>query len=569
MSKMDMNLEVPDRSGRNQVGVHLDLDALRVVEFGRGGVKDSLSVPYPPGMHPAADGFAEFLKKSVADIAGIRHAPVWAVGPVPSLQVRFLTLAKVRPRQFSNLVYWTFRKEIPFDAAQVTFDYDVEGEVATPGQAKRLDTTAYTVAHADLNRLRKIFDDAGLRLEGLMIPSFAMRALIRAVVPASGEPVVGLYVGDDSSSIMFVKNKQVVAHRVFKTGMNAMLDVLRDRHPDWSSAQAYKEMSQALANPKDDAAKRVSETVHATFSRLIQQVERSVSAYLVGRSNEDVKTIYVAGSLAGQPSLVSELGAKLGLASIPLNGFEGRMPLKAERPLSPEEAGTMAIALGAAMSDPLRTPNLLHTYVKREHEERVAHTSRLLNVCGVVGLVLLVAVNVAVSRFNRGLRDELRLQEEQIRKFAPYPDRAMIADLVTKATVNSAQLRSMAQRCLPVAAYNQLALNTPEDIRLLAIDLDLLGVAPAGRRGDPGIPAGTIRVLLEGVVAGDTGLQESKLASYIMRLEDSVLFNKVTLTKSEEGRDGRDQVLMFNLNMEVEPLTPPPVVAAVVKGGTP
>ncbi len=548
MKQVAGNVELPERGSRNQVGLHLDLDALRVVEVSHGRIKDWVSVPYPAGLAPGDAGFPEFLRKALADLPGVRHAGVWVVGPTPSLQVRFLSLAKVRPRQLSNLVYWTFRKEIPFDAAQVIFDYAVEGEVSTVGQARRIDATAYTVAHEDVDQLSGMLGDAGLPLDGVAIPSFAMRAVMRSIVPASPETVVGLYVGSDSSAIMFIKQRQVVAHRVFKTGMNAMLDVLRDRYPDWSPAKAYREMSRVLREaPVDEKAGRIRETVQAAYARLIQQVERSISAFLVGRSEEDIKSLYVAGSLAGLPSLVSELGSKLGLTSEPLNGFGGPMPVAPTPvPLTPETGGLMAIALGAALLDPVHAPNLLHTYAKRDHEARMTRASRRLSMAGVAGIALLLVALAAVARFNQGLREELAGLQKRIEQFAPYPDQAMVLDMVARAAMNSAQLKGAAQRCLPVAALNQLSRHTPEDIRLRAIQFDSL--TPAGE------PADVIRLIADGVVSGDPGRQESKLASYVMRLEDTPLFDRVTLGRTGEGHDGRDQVLLFNIQMELEPL---------------
>lgn len=574
MKTNDALLEVAEKSPRNQVGVHLDLGALRVVEVSHGHVKDWQSTPYPPGLHPGAPGFAEFLKSTLADISGIRHAPVWAVAPMPSLQVRFLSLPKVRPRQISNLVYWTFRKEIPFDAARTCFDYDLEGDGAASGQQRQIDVTAYTVAHDDVNALTALFKEAGIELEGVMIPSFAMRSVFRSIHLPPGEVTLGLFVGEDASSIMFMKGSHVVAHRVFKTGMNAMLDVLRDRHPDWSISRAHEEMTRALGSVAagklalDPAETRLQETVQAAFGRLVQQVERSVSAYLVGRADDEIKTIHVAGTLAALPTLMEHLGNRLGLQAVPLTGFSGRKgPRTSEKSgeLSAAEAAALTIAHGTALADPGQAPNLLHTYVKREREHRTIHARRLTLVGGVAGVLLLLLANGMVTRANQRLRGELAQQQVRLERFAPYPDRPMIDSMIAEATRDSARLKTMARRCLPVAALNQLASYTPRDIRLQQIALT--GSGKSGR----------MEIELEGQVGGEPGLQESRLASYIMRLEDSRLFERVALGRATEGREGREPVLLFNLRMQLEELeaeiaaAPKLAVASVIakNGGRP
>ncbi len=567
MKTNDAFIEVTEKSPRNQVGIHLDLGAVRVVEVSHGHVKDWQSTPYPEGLHPGAPGFAGFLKKTLADIAGIRHAPVWVVGPLPSLQVRFLSLPRVRPRQISNLVYWTFRKEIPFDAARAYFDYDVEGEGPAPGQHRQLDVTAYTVAHEDVHALTALFKEAGIELDGVMIPSFAMRSVFRTVRQAPGEVALGLFVGEDASSIMFMKGTHVVAHRVFKTGMNAMLDVLRDRHPDWSTARAYEEMTRALNTSLADhlstspAIGRVQETVQAAFGRLEQQVERSVSSYLVGRADDEIKTIHVAGALAGLPSLLERLGSRLGLQAVPLTGLHGRIgprPALSSDESSSPGAAAMTIALGAALADPGHAPNLLHTYVKREREDRSMRARRMTLVGGLAGVFFMLATNAMVTRANQRLSGELAQEQARIETFAPYPDRMMIDAMIVEATRDSARLKNMARRCLPVAALNQLAAHTPRDIRLSQINL-----TQSSKQG-------RTEIALEGQVGGEPGLQESRLASYIMRLEGSRLFERVALGHATEGRENREPVLLFNLRMHVEelntgtPVLPPLATVSVV-----
>lgn len=574
MSTSDSSAEL-QQGGRCVLGVHLDMDALRVVEVSHGGISNWASVPYPAGLTTASKEFPAFLKSSMAGFHSLfRRASLWVVGPTPSLQVRFLSLPKARPRQMSNLVYWTFRKEIPFDAAQTVFDYDVEGDLSAAGQSKKVDATAYTVAQADVDALVDLFDRAGLKVDGLVIPSFALRNLLRSQPPAHAGPVLGLYVGEDASSLLFFKGKHVVSHRVFKTGMNAVLDVLRDRHPNWSTAKTYQTVGAALAASASaeevpatgeaiDEARGISETVQMAFGRLVQQVERSMSAYLVGRSEEEIRKLYVAGPLAGLPTLVKELGSKLGLACQPMNLFQpGLLEGKAPPP-PPEEGGMMAIALGAALSDPSHTPNLLHTYVKRIQESRAARIRMAGAILGIAGLALFIVAGTLVGRLNRRLEAELKSQQAQIAQFEPQPDRAMIQAMVDQAVADSRQMKDMAGRSLPVAALNQLAAQTPADIRLTAVSL-------ARDAGKEKTPVPQLLIHLEGMVLGPPSGQESKLASYILRLEDNEMFKQVSEARSEEGREGPVQVLLFALDMKMDDFSggPPATAGSKPKKGT-
>ena len=393
-------------------------------------------------------------------------------------------------------------------------------------------------------------------------------------------PALGLYAGSDSSALLFFKGKQVIAHRVFKTGMNVVLDVLRDRYPDWSQAKTYQTIRAALAapaasepsaEPATAEAARIAETVHVAFDRLIQQVERSLSAYQAGKSEEEIQNIYVAGSVAGLPGLVKELGTKLGLASAPLDLFRpGLLEAGVAPPAGPEEAGMLTLALGAAFSDPARTPNLLHTYVERAQEARRARWQLAAAVGGVVGLVLLVAAGGWIGQRNRRLRAELETVQTQIRQFAPYPDRAMIQAMLEEATRDSRQMKNMAGRSLPVAALNQLARSTPPDIRLTSIALERDVDTKTGKKSKNAAAAGPkIRVELNGMVLGPPGAQESKLASYVLRLEDAESFERVAVNRSEEGREGQQQVLLFALDLRMDDLAGNAPASEDPKGGTP
>ena len=230
----------------------------------------------------------------------------------------------------------------------------------------------------------------------------------------------------------------------------------------------------------------------------------------------------------------------------------------------------LTLALGAAFSDPARTPNLLHTYVERAQEARRARWRLAAAVGGVVGLVLLVAAGGWIGQRNRRLRAELETVQTQIRQFAPYPDRAMIQAMLEEATRDSRQMKNMAGRSLPVAALNQLARSTPPDIRLTSIALERDVDTKTGKKSKNAAAAGPkIRVELNGMVLGPPGAQESKLASYVLRLEDAESFERVAVNRSEEGREGQQQVLLFALDLRMDDLAGNAPASEDPKGGTP
>lgn len=223
----------------------------------------------------------------------------------------------------------------------------------------------------------------------------------------------------------------------------------------------------------------------------------------------------------------------------------------------------MSIALGAALSEKSQTPNLTYTYVKRMKEASSARAKRMLIGAGLIGVALMMGGGYVVRLANKETRGKLKACMGQIQQISPAADRAMIQRLSDRAAANSAQMKAMALRSLPVAVLNQLALLTPEEIRLVSAVLEPGEVGPAKKSAtrkkhanatDP--PAMSLRI--EGMVFGELGAQESKLASYQLRIEDSPLFESVVLRRSESGAEGVDPVLLFELEMQVEDLAVPP-----------
>ena len=227
MNNDKAELDDPGRRGELTIGVHFDPECLHLVAIKHHRVRGWMNLPYPPGMHPRAPGFEDFLKRALADFdPAIRQARIWMLGCLPSIQLRFFSVPRSRSSRLSRLVYWSFRKENPFDAAATVFDYGAEG-THLDGAVRTVDVTAYTALNEDVNAFRELFARTGYRLDGMIIPHFAMRNLFRAHWLDSTRTVLSLYVGEEASAVQIIASGRVVLSRVFMTGMRALLDALR------------------------------------------------------------------------------------------------------------------------------------------------------------------------------------------------------------------------------------------------------------------------------------------------------------------------------------------------------
>jgi hypothetical protein len=550
---------------RAGIGVSVEADGLRMAESHGGRVLRCASKAYPPGVSPTSDGFPAFLRQSLTGFSSqLRRVPVWAVGCLPSLQVRYLSLPVPQQKSTGDMVYWTFRKDLPFDAAQTLFDYEVECESGSGVEAKT-HVTAYTALREETDSVAALFAKAGISLAGLVIPAFAMRGVLQADTAGRSGVRLCLFAADDASTVIIVSAGQVQSSRVFKTGMNAILGAVRDRDPACTSVEAYRKVKAAFgADSVDDAA---TAGIREVFERLIQQIERTLGAYLSEHPDAVVQGLHVMGALAGLDTLVQEMGERLGIEVLPVLASE-----RTDGQWTDDDVrGLTAMAAGASLSRLDKTPNLLCNYLRREQIARRSWLSVLM--------VLLLGLVAALLHLGRGvlehgnLKLSRRLEVEQTRlnAYSPRVDEPLIQALTSQTVEEGVALKGLSQRWVAPAVLRALEVLTPETVRMTAIEATFSSdpsgsVAEKGKarsRSRGGANDGVLR--LKGLVRGSHDLQRSTLVAYVLRLEASLLFSKAVVSSAAEGEEGGDTVLLFELELYVERAVagdvpvPPPV----------
>ncbi|WP_028315963.1 hypothetical protein [Desulfatibacillum aliphaticivorans] len=183
-------------------------------------------VPYPVGVNPSSPDFAAFLKSSLSDFCSGSSVQVWAAVPSQSVDIRRIFVPKVGRDELPEAVFWTFKKESPFDDAKVVFDFQVEGEVRDSGVLK-IAVIAYTADRGEVNGLRDLFDKAGYPLAGLTAPPFFVQNLFRSGwLRAPDDAVAVLYVGDERTRIDIFSGSNLVLTRGIKAGIHSLSEAL-------------------------------------------------------------------------------------------------------------------------------------------------------------------------------------------------------------------------------------------------------------------------------------------------------------------------------------------------------
>ena len=182
------------------------------------------TVPVPQGVEPGQPEFAVLLRRALSGLCLAGQTPkVWAAAQSARSNIQFLTIPKVPSRQVDNAVYWTAKKDMGFDEADVVFDFERRGEITEKG-ASRLGAMAYTTPREAINLLQNDFAQAGFPLAGLTLEPFAHQNLYRRrIVDGTTEgATANLHVGSNWSRLEIVSNGNIMFVRVIKTSMSGM-----------------------------------------------------------------------------------------------------------------------------------------------------------------------------------------------------------------------------------------------------------------------------------------------------------------------------------------------------------
>ena len=91
--------------------------------------------------------------------------------PTARVDVRHVRIPKVTKKQTDNVVYWTAKKEAPFDEKEMIFDFKLQGEVVEQGIPK-LAAMVYTAPRQEVEELKNLFSRIGWPLKGIRIRPF-------------------------------------------------------------------------------------------------------------------------------------------------------------------------------------------------------------------------------------------------------------------------------------------------------------------------------------------------------------------------------------------------------------
>lgn len=559
-------------------------DQWRIVDFRR--------VSVPPATARGTHEFTGFLKSELGKFCGPgKGLQIWSLMSSSKADVRFIKIPKVPRKQLENAIYWTAKRELSFEDMDTILDFEILNDLVEQG-VKKTSVMVYTAPRREVEAVVELFTDAGYQLSGLTIASFAVQNLFRTKwMPTYGETLAGLYIGRDGARIDIYSRGSLILTRDIKTGMNSMVESLVENYTDrrrpsardlrWGGApmdftitpsQAHKLIMSldpdAPALTPDDAGHDFSEEdifdmVRPALDRLVRQVERTFA----NLGGEKVSRVYISGVVNAYRPLIHYIGEQLGIESGVMDPMDPSIPYLSgyTEPATASEKASLAVAVGLALSDNVRTPNLLFTYKEKEKMATVSRVNRaiLLSLAGII--ITGLTVFAWQERMASKKKEAVAELNQQLSSLNLMVDTKLVLQMAAKDREERRLKKEYGERYLGMAVLSELSALTPENVRFLKVRTSLGKpegkAAPAARAAEKGAApakpaeAAVKSLEIDGIVTGERNMLEGYLSSYVLRLKGSPLVKEATVQRSVvealQQNKAEGEVLHFVLNIKL------------------
>lgn len=584
------------------VGVDIGHEAIRMVRMARISQNQWALTGYEttPLGHEARRGTPEFIslvKSAVTHFCGSeKNINIWAIMSAANVSVRHIRVPKIAKSQIENAVFWSVKKETPFNEKETLLDYEILEEVVEEGVPKWL-VMAYIAPSREVQELTGLFSKVGLPLTGISIVPFAIQNVFRtAWIPAIEGNVASLFIGNDFSRIDIYSRGNLIMTRGIKAGINSMVESLLealqgsdrnapDGEPGKTPAVSMDQARKVLFSLSPDSEplkggdagfelteEMKFEIIAPAMERLVRQVERTFEHFKANIGQDKVSRLFVTSAMNVYPPLIAYVGEQLGIETDILDPFcMASTPSNADyRMLTLSERISLLPALGMALSDNAHTPNLLLTSKDKQQAVKLARVNRIM--IAISAAAALAAVGIFLYEFAviEKKKSDIAGMQKQLAQYQPRVEKKDILQIASTAKTQKFSSGVYSERYRGMAVIGELSALTPANVRLISLKTDFGAVQKEADKAPAATPATaekkiaakeplketaatgkTGHVVLEGFVFGNRRTLESSLAEYIMQLHSSPVFRQVTIQKNIIERFQEKDILRFTINMKL------------------
>ena len=554
------------------VGVDIDREFIRLVKTakdsgGRPILVDQKVIKY--GQQPSNDlsvsEFNTLLKSSLVAFCGsVASCNIWTKISANDVNVYFIKVPRVPKKQLENVIYWTAKKEGFIDETKSIFDFELQGEIVDQDKPKYA-VMVYTAPKTSIEEIKTLFSDMGITLAGITTSPFAIQNIFRSKwMPATEEIFASLFIGKDYSRIDVYKKENLVMSRGFKTGSsNSMLEAITASFLEKTGNLQLKndEAKKILLSLSPDSEKlkdtdagydlkkeEILEMISPVWERLARQVDLTLKTSTIGY--QKVEKIYILSSVNVDNSILDFMSDQLGAKTEIFDPFKQHTVSTSTESISISERMLLSPALGFSLSDNRRTPNIIFTYKEKNREIKTKRIDRLVFFSFLAALIICLATLIyQVSERNTLNKKQVKLEKE-LALYSPLLSKDKVAKMADEVKKQKKMTRQYVQRYLGVAAIGEVSDLTPQNIHLINFKITEGSVLPKAA-ADKTPQEKSDGVTIEGVIFGDRNMLDSLLTQYVMKLENSPMFSKVSIQKNNVVTFKKSEVLQFTLSAKI------------------
>ena len=574
--------------GTKTIGVDIGYNNLRLVEINRFSDKKQelskyLKIPYEHDISRDSPQFSLFLKSALKRFCnGSKTIEIWSAISSANVDTRYLRIPKVPQKQVANAVFWTYKKEVPFNEKNQIFDFEILGDIIEGG-TRKTEVLSYAAPRNEVNDLKRLFSKIGYPLTGISIVPFALQNLFRTRwIEIDGKNVCTLFIGRDWSRIAIFSEGNLVLSRDVKAGILSMTEAIREKIDDDFAKLSLestdiKDTDRAIISVEElhaqtDLAKNVfhglihnalpmtSESTGLFFDeeavfdmilpaleRVVRQVEKTFEHYYLNFGDEAVSKIYISGQIINQKRIVDYIEKQLNLPIDTIDPFPRglSLPGKDTFPDTPLEYGGFVPSMGMALSSNSLTPNFIFTHKDKQKTVTLQRMNR--SIIAAFSLLILLGIGVLLWQDNVFDQKKARLDQlqAQIDKYSPQVNQNLIITAAAKTNQKMQRMKAFGKKYFPMAVISEISEITPPDIYLLRINADMGGL-PAEKNEEQ-----KRTLTLEGIVFGDRLTFEASLAGYLVKLKGSSIFAEPVMKKRSFEFVDNKEVLRFSIQLEL------------------
>ena len=286
------------------------VDAFDFIEYPK-----ILSQPEAVAEELVADALATFVEHN----GPITDKVVISV-PGQSGLAKFFKPPPVEVKKISDLVRYEARQQIPFDLADVIWDFQLmPGSMVEEGYALESEVGLFAMKREQAYRQLAPFDDAEIEVDTVQLAPIALYNMLAfdrmherletEVFDADNPPdsSVILSIGTDSSDLIVTNGFRIWQRSMPIGGNHFTRQLTKDLKLTFAKAEHLKRNAREAVDPK-----LIFQTMRPVFNDLVTEVQRSIGFFRSIDKQAEISDLIVTGNTVKMPGLAAYLGKNLG-----------------------------------------------------------------------------------------------------------------------------------------------------------------------------------------------------------------------------------------------------------------